>query len=861
MMFTFSSSVVVALLLTITITITSSFLFNSYRKSTFLFDFIADSQISSIDSSKTHKNPSTNKEKVKTRQLQPPFQDFQNFMNTKILSDDIIGIDNSISNLLIENPNIDISRVLSVISDTCIQCRRLDYASILIDKIPQSSFALGTMKFEDDALYRYINICLSRKCLNFGYDVLLACGEKGIKISIKAVNLLLQGYGKIKNEVFVDKVLMFCHKFGVKVDLIFLHTAMDAYIRCRNFDKALRLFLVIRPEFILQSQHWKMTSSTTHSSSAQFITEDLKIFQNKDNGVLLKPNIRTFNILLKGLKQFGKDSFSYTQDVLVEMKNCNISPDSITINTMVDIGVGAGFLDRAELLLTNSFAEPTVEAYTSLISGYGHQGNILSAFRVLSLMLSKKVMPNSYTLTSLITACLNNLDLVNAQKLIDNDSFLEYLSANEKSAVFGSYICGLCSLSIRHTDMRKKMEFLVLAFERLLDMDRRQILPDTITMNSMLQSICRNHPSGVKTAMLMLEAMSVDRISLDDFTYSILFSALGKEGHADEALHLYRKRARNLDTASLNALIKAFLDGKEPIQAISLFQEFIDIRGGKSSSTINKDTREKQALNFKPCKITFTLQYLALLKCLSTTVKDDREKDDVQLFYEISDYDPVFEYKSRIESNAHNIFEYSPKFAVGKLIQQLMSYDLKNSTMTTTNRNVVLKSSKMKASKEFAIEFYGESLANEMFSPLPIDLKLLNSTKQLVENYKPDDLLRELYRMMRFEFSITPDREMVSALNSLFALDHAFAMSNIWHGFRGFSERTARFIFEDLVILSDYHPSELIPILDECKYSSAKKQDLLTNEAILHKLRASAASFKIFQKHGWNSMESGWNPI
>jgi hypothetical protein len=83
-----------------------------------------------------------------------------------------------------------------------------------------------------------------------------------------------------------------------------------------------------------------------------------------------------------------------------------------------------------------------------------------------------------------------------------------------------------------------------------------------------------------------------------------------------------------------------------------------------------------------------------------------------------------------------------------------------------------------------------------------------------------------------------------------------------FHNFQtALSKATAELVFEDLAI-SGWHPAQLISILRCCEYPPSKMQELLKDESentALKKLRASAASVRIFRKHGWNKVESGWN--
>lgn len=59
----------------------------------------------------------------------------------------------------------------------------------------------------------------------------------------------------------------------------------------------------------------------------------------KQLSVSVAPNVRTFNIVLKVLREMKSNSYLYCADIINDMKLINVNPDSITINTVIDIAV------------------------------------------------------------------------------------------------------------------------------------------------------------------------------------------------------------------------------------------------------------------------------------------------------------------------------------------------------------------------------------------------------------------------------------------------------------------------------------------------------------------------------------------
>jgi pentatricopeptide repeat protein len=153
-------------------------------------------------------------------------------------------------------------------------------------------------------------------------------------------------------------------------------------------------------------------------------------------------------------------------------------------------------------------------------------------------------------------------------------------------------------------DPQDRELFIKEAQYELINMEENRLKPDTATMNAFIQALCSMLPARITDALLILRAMKIEDIQPDDYTYSILFTALGKEGYVDEALQLFRNTDRYMDTPALNSLLRAFISGPNPLQAIQIYNEIISqnsmIENGK----------------FLPSKYTFTILYLAISRSI-----------------------------------------------------------------------------------------------------------------------------------------------------------------------------------------------------------------------------------------------------
>lgn len=308
------------------------------------------------------------------------------------------------------------------------------------------------------------------------------------------------------------------------------------------------------------------------------------------------------------------------------------------------------------------------------------QGNVAEAFRILNFMISKEILPNSYTLTALMKTCVTKGDWERARELLtigahaklcvfstcyvitcifsgllmsiplfkcnftptrystnevlilsncEGNNYMvsssmkaakpsadmnmrlsstatPYLTSKELAVLHGSYVIGLCSLAVSAEDVGDREIYLKEAQFELIAMEESKLKPDTATMNAFIQALCAMQPARVTDALLILRAMKIENIGPDDYTYSILFTALGKEGFIDEALQLFRSTDRLMDTPALNALLRAFIGGPDPMQAVQIYQEMVS-----SNSSIIENGQ------FTPSKYTFTILFLAISRSIS----------------------------------------------------------------------------------------------------------------------------------------------------------------------------------------------------------------------------------------------------
>ena len=128
----------------------------------------------------------------------------------------------------------------------------------------------------------------------------------------------------------------------VPADTVFLNSAMDGYIRCQKPLYAVRLYM--RMSKSTGSEAVDRALSRHIERDAKNVYNDFKFTSEGD----LFANMRSFNTLLKALRDLGEDGYQATVEIIDAMKSCELDVDVISLNTMVDICVQNGRIQLAE---------------------------------------------------------------------------------------------------------------------------------------------------------------------------------------------------------------------------------------------------------------------------------------------------------------------------------------------------------------------------------------------------------------------------------------------------------------------------------------------------------------------------------
>ena len=655
-----------------------------------------------------------------------------------------------------------------VITETCRRSRNIEKVLPLLRFIPDE-----VLLFSEDDVMPLISECASMGNMKPVQSLVTWMQSKDVEITAKVYSVMLKGYGRQQNVAMIDNILT--TEKRTEIDIIFINACMDAYIRAGYPTSALRLF-----GSLLRSNEKGLTESLKKVEDILFDHFDMPrddSFQLVEHNfrARMEPNTRTFNTLLKALRSSGRAGYMSTLDIIDAMIQMEFTTvDTITLNTLVDICTQNGGIEEAEHLLgkkgfLSERISPGVEAYTSLITAYAERAMLGNAFKVLDLMAKRDIKPNKYTLTSLMNACFQAEDFVAAKSLLDKASKSSSPMKQEHlQSLHGAYLAGLSKIPNTISNFDK----ISVIKDAFLDILKMKIVPDTVTMNAFIQSLCRSEPSRIREAMEIVKAMINEGFCPDDFTYSILFTALGEAGEVVEVKELYRKAKVKFDEPTVNSLLNAYASSPEPLVAITVFEDMT-----------KRNYTNGEIEYFIPTKITYTILFSALSHAIAPVrmkLIKESDTDDVLLSDEVS-IDPEKE-----------------------------------------------------ASEGMIEGVIGKSA-----------------------NY--DRIARKLFKSMRFDYDIELDDVLINVLNNLFSSKRSSIGIFSNPSTPILSKQTARIICDDL-LLSGYHASAFEEILRACEYPSWKQEKILALKSSGAR-RKTSASYKIFNKYGWNKVDSGFNSI
>ena len=257
------------------------------------------------------------------------------------------------------------------------------------------------------------------------------------------------------------------------------------------------------------------------------------------------------------------------------IKELNISPTIVTINTLIDQYFKNFFPEKAWLIFeslktTHTHIKPDNFTYTTLINGLKNNkegGMDLKRAFCLFEEYKENSQPDQIIYNCLLDACINAGDLNKAYQLLEEMKATPTIQLDE--ITYNTLIKG-CG-------RKKRLNDAITLFEEMKSMG---ITPNRISFNSLLDSCVKCNKMNI--AWKYYEEMTkVFKITPDNFTYSILVNGI-KTNHSnrDELLRaiqlleeIQEDGSFKADEILYNSLIDACVKFNEIGKSLSLFEE------------------------------------------------------------------------------------------------------------------------------------------------------------------------------------------------------------------------------------------------------------------------------------------------
>jgi pentatricopeptide repeat protein len=407
-------------------------------------------------------------------------------------------------------------------------------------------------------------------------------------------SILVKGYGKLCDAENIDTLLRHAaatdeNQNMMKPDTIFFNSLMDAYINCRQLYKAetILMAMVLNDNFINGAVDRKRTERDLDSAQNSFFTFEA--------GVCPPPNLRSFNIMLKGYAKNGllQDALNLTEEMKTLGSLCGDAGrwwDHVTTNTLVQTAVVARDFELAQNILDEytvskerkkelrCYDHPNADAYTTLMDGYAKNGQLKEAISLLKIMKNRNLEPNEYHYSCLIGSLARKRKIDQAEKMLAHVRSAGVIDRKHQRAIYNAYISGLVKVKGRNLsknaddDHDKYVDKALLILREMID---QRIMPDANTVSIILDGFGHCLRPRMKEAVALVEKLETQKIIPTNHirVTTALIRVCGSCNNLDGAITCFR-RISHPDVAAINALIDAAVrTGKEKV-AIETFNRY-----------------------------------------------------------------------------------------------------------------------------------------------------------------------------------------------------------------------------------------------------------------------------------------------
>ncbi|KAJ0971927.1 hypothetical protein J5N97_019886 [Dioscorea zingiberensis] len=316
--------------------------------------------------------------------------------------------------------------------------------------------------------------------------------------------------------------------------------------KCKQPQRARVLFQAMIDEGCIIN-HESYTALVSAYSRSGLFDEAFALLNEMKSTDGCQPDVYTYSILIKScLQVFALDK---VQELLVDMENQGIRPNTITYNTLIDAYGKAGRFEEMEStlreMLQDCGCKPDVWTMNATLRAFGGSGQIEMMEKCYDKFQNAGITPDIKTFNILLDS------YGKSQKYEKMSSVMEYMQKYYFSWSLVTYNVVIDAFG-RAGDLRQ-MEYIF----RLMKSER--IKPNCVTLCSLVRAYGR--VEAVEKIKGVLRYIENSDVMLDIVFFNCLVDAYGRAGclaEMKEVLEIMKSRGCKPDKITYSTMIKAY---------------------------------------------------------------------------------------------------------------------------------------------------------------------------------------------------------------------------------------------------------------------------------------------------------------
>lgn len=367
---------------------------------------------------------------------------------------------------------------------------------------------------------------------------------------------------------------------GFETNITIGNTIIHMYGKCNSLENAKRIFDAM-PERNIVSWNAIITAYAQHGQGK----EALQVFEHMQQKGIMPDKVSFLSMVSACTEGVALTDCEQLHDLVMAR---GFIDDISVMNALVKMYGKHGSLENARRTFKEMPERNTV-SWNALIGAYAHHGQGKEALKLFNQMQQEAVLPDKFTLVSILSACGDMGILPKGEQLhslIVATGFQSDLYAqNALMNMYGK--CGNVNMARKMFDEILERDHItwncmiasyaqqghgLLALQLFHQMLSEAVLPDNVTFVSVL-SAC-----SCKAALTDCHAMHArivgNRFHSDVFTGNALVNMYAKQGSLEDACGIFNEMHER-DVVSWNALISAYAEYGQGNEAFRLFEQML----------------------------------------------------------------------------------------------------------------------------------------------------------------------------------------------------------------------------------------------------------------------------------------------